>query len=148
MASQPGSTLEPNALERGRGVTASDLPEPAPAPGQLSPSWSNSSPREVGRQVEPGDEDAIEGQREESQGSSSGKARAGSAVPFTHRCLRHLAILGLLINASIWGTLTRQGLIALNTYSGQSITPVIWAQAVGCLVMGWVVANKETLEGW
>lgn len=61
---------------------------------------------------------------------------------------RHLAVLGLLINASIWGTLAREGLIALNTYDGSRIQPVIWAQAVGCLVMGWVAVNKETLEGW
>ncbi|PWN37433.1 uncharacterized protein FA14DRAFT_110076, partial [Meira miltonrushii] len=64
------------------------------------------------------------------------------------RLLRHFAILGLLMFSSIWGLLAREGLIALNTYSGMSIEPTIWAQAVGCLVMGWNVANKEDLEKW
>lgn len=66
----------------------------------------------------------------------------------SQKALRHLSVLGLLAFSSIWGTLTREGLIALNTYDGKSISPVIWAQTVGCLVMGWTVANKEALEAW
>lgn len=64
------------------------------------------------------------------------------------RALRHTAILSLLAFSSIWGTLAREGLIALNTYSGMSIAPTIWAQSVGCLIMGWAVANRQTLENW
>ncbi|CAO1622402.1 unnamed protein product [Parajaminaea phylloscopi] len=96
------------------------------------------------KQVEPGTVPVEEAK------DSDGQDVAAKA---THRerrykIARHLAVLGLLIDASIWGTLAREGLIALNTYDGRSIQPVIWAQAVGCLVMGWTVANKATLEGW
>lgn len=65
-----------------------------------------------------------------------------------HRVVRHLAILGLLAFASIWGTLAREGLVALNTYAGQSITPLVWAQAVGCLIMGLAIGeNRKAIEG-
>ena len=64
--------------------------------------------------------------------------------------LRHCATAALLIVGAIWGTLGRLGLVALNTYDGQSIEPTIWAQAMGCLVMGWVThpKNKATIEEW
>ncbi|WFD03623.1 hypothetical protein MOBT1_002324 [Malassezia obtusa] len=57
---------------------------------------------------------------------------------------------GLVAFASLWGTLTRLGLQGLNTYDGQSIEPLVWAQAVGCLVMGWVTysENRRVLERW
>ncbi|WFD35089.1 hypothetical protein MCUN1_001938 [Malassezia cuniculi] len=63
---------------------------------------------------------------------------------------RHCATLALLVVGAIWGTLARLGLVALNTYDGQSIEPTIWAQAVGCLIMGWVThpKNKAALEQW
>ncbi len=56
------------------------------------------------------------------------------------------ATLSLLVFFSLWGLLTREGLVALNTYAGQSIQPVIWAQAIGCLVMGWASANKRQID--
>lgn len=60
------------------------------------------------------------------------------------------ATAGLVALASLWGTLTRLGLEALNTYDGQSIAPVIWAQGVGCVVMGWATyhRNRAVLEQW
>ena len=64
------------------------------------------------------------------------------------RTLRHCAILSLLAFMAIWGTLAREGLVALNTYDGMSVDPTIWAQAVGCLVMGWAVGNRKALETW
>lgn len=60
--------------------------------------------------------------------------------------IRHLSILSLLIFFSIWGTLTREGLAALNSYDGMSINPLIWPQAVGCLVMGWAIGNQRQIE--
>ncbi|KDN42086.1 hypothetical protein K437DRAFT_258025 [Tilletiaria anomala UBC 951] len=57
-----------------------------------------------------------------------------------------LSTLSLLVFSSIWGQLTREGLVALNSYAGQSIHPVIWAQGVGCFVMGWAIANKKCIE--
>lgn len=74
--------------------------------------------------------------------------RADDPKNTLHRALRHGAILGLLVFSGVWGTLAREGLVALNTYSGASVEPTIWAQAVGCLIMGWTVANKELLETW
>lgn len=61
---------------------------------------------------------------------------------------RSAAVLGLLTFASIWGTLARMGLVALNTYRGQSVDPVVWAQGVACLIMGWCIANKDELVRW
>ncbi|CBQ72228.1 conserved hypothetical protein [Sporisorium reilianum SRZ2] len=65
-----------------------------------------------------------------------------------HRAMRHCATLGLLSFAAIWGTLAREGLVALNTYDGESVAPLIWAQSVGCLVMGLAIgANRQAIEG-
>ncbi|SPO23527.1 uncharacterized protein UTRI_02206 [Ustilago trichophora] len=69
--------------------------------------------------------------------------------PTHHKLLRHCSILGLLTLAAIWGTLAREGLVALNTYDGQSVFPLVWAQAVGCLIMGLAIgaANRRAIEG-
>lgn len=106
------------------------------------PDYSPQVDEEPGMQLEPPGV-ASEGDK----ASSLQPPAAPGPAPAPHPLARHLATLGLLTFASIWGTLTRVGLTALNTYSGQSITPVIWAQAVGCLVMGWTVSNKDALEG-
>lgn len=64
-----------------------------------------------------------------------------------NRAMRHLSTLGLLTFASIWGTLAREGLVALNTYSGASVDPLVWAQAVGCLIMGLAIgANRSAIQ--
>lgn len=94
------------------------------------------SEAEPGEQIEPGAPDTYL------------LIKASDPSGFLHRTLRHLAVLGLLVFSSIWGLLAREGLVALNTYSGMSVEPTIWAQAVGCLVMGYTVANKEDLELW
>ncbi|GAC92574.1 hypothetical protein PHSY_000128 [Pseudozyma hubeiensis SY62] len=64
----------------------------------------------------------------------------------SHRHLRHAAILGLLSLSAIWGTLAREGLVALNTYDGESVAPLVWAQAVGCLIMGLAIGNRDAIE--
>lgn len=71
-----------------------------------------------------------------------------SCVPDAyHRLARHAAIVGLLMFSAIWGTLAREGMVALNTYDGESVAPLIWAQAVGCLIMGVAIgANREPIE--
>ncbi|KAG7449139.1 uncharacterized protein BT62DRAFT_985506 [Guyanagaster necrorhizus] len=51
-------------------------------------------------------------------------------------------IVALLIPASMFGLLARLGLDALATYDGQSIYQLAYAQAVGCLVMGFAVHLK------
>lgn len=103
---------------------------------------SNEANREAGRQLEPTWKEQGRGQ------DRYFLLKADEPAGTAWRALRHAAILGLLMFASIWGLLAREGLIALNTYSGMSVEPTIWAQAVGCLVMGWAVGNKEALERW
>lgn len=44
---------------------------------------------------------------------------------------------------SILGTLTRLGLQSLNDYSGHLIPPLVWAQFVGCAVMGFVTEDDR-----
>ncbi|KAF7352738.1 hypothetical protein MVEN_01240000 [Mycena venus] len=44
---------------------------------------------------------------------------------------------------SVLGVLARLGLTALATYSGQSIFPLAYSQATGCLIMGFCLALKE-----
>lgn len=44
---------------------------------------------------------------------------------------------------SILGTLTRVGLQSLNDYSGHLIPPLVWAQFVGCVVMGFVTEDDK-----
>lgn len=113
-------------------LTSSDVPQtderPSPSPGAEDAPGDGASPTEEGRQDEfPG----LAADEKQQQPPTKDE----EPPPKLHRTLRFLAIIGLLINAAIWGTLTREGLIALNTYDGRSIQPVIWAQAVGCLVM-------------
>lgn len=55
-------------------------------------------------------------------------------------------VLALLMPFSVFGVLARLGLSALANYSGQSIFPLIYAQAVGCLIMGFCLHLKEPLS--
>ncbi|KAF8335060.1 CrcB-like protein-domain-containing protein [Cantharellus anzutake] len=43
------------------------------------------------------------------------------------------------------GTLARLGLDALTSYEGQSVFPLAWVQATGCLVMGFAVGLREPI---
>ncbi|KAJ7047306.1 CrcB-like protein-domain-containing protein [Mycena alexandri] len=52
-------------------------------------------------------------------------------------------VLALLMPFSVLGVLARLGLSALATYSGQSIFSLAYAQATGCLIMGFCLALKE-----
>ena len=54
-------------------------------------------------------------------------------------------VLALLAPASIFGVLARLGLLALTTYEGQSIFPLAYVQALGCLVMGFGLGLKSPL---
>ncbi|KAJ7068321.1 CrcB-like protein-domain-containing protein [Mycena amicta] len=53
-----------------------------------------------------------------------------------------LNVLALLMPFSVFGVLARLGLSALGNYNGQSIFPLIYAQAVGCLIMGFCLALR------
>lgn len=54
-------------------------------------------------------------------------------------------VLALLVPASIFGVLSRLGLQALVTYDGNSIFPLAYVQAVGCLIMGFGLGLKEPI---
>jgi len=60
----------------------------------------------------------------------------------------HLPTASLLVFFSILGCLTRIGLTALFTYSGQAVFPLVWSQGLGCLLMGVCVGWRKDLERW
>lgn len=60
--------------------------------------------------------------------------------------IEYLASLSLLGIFSFFGTLIRLGLIAIGNYNGQSIFPLLWAQMVGCCLMGMFTARKRCIE--
>jgi len=56
-----------------------------------------------------------------------------------------LAVVALLMPASVFGVLARLGLQALVTYDGRSIFPLAYVQAIGCLIMGIALRLKDPL---
>jgi hypothetical protein len=55
------------------------------------------------------------------------------------------SVLVLLVPASILGTLARLGLQAMTKYDGESIFPLAYVQALGCLIMGFGLRLKEPI---
>ncbi|KAH8926015.1 hypothetical protein BT69DRAFT_1215851 [Atractiella rhizophila] len=62
--------------------------------------------------------------------------------------LEELSPFSLLSFFSIWGVLARLGLVAIFTFDGASVFPLLWAQVVGCFVMGILSARKTELMRW
>jgi hypothetical protein len=60
--------------------------------------------------------------------------------------LNKLAVLATLGIFSFLGLLARLGLTALNTYNGEVVFPLIYAQMTGCAVMGLVASKRKRLE--
>jgi len=56
-----------------------------------------------------------------------------------------LPVLLILAPFSIFGVLARLGLVALASFDGASVFPLLYAQALGCLVMGIALSLKEPL---
>jgi|ERR1700722_18137191 len=56
-----------------------------------------------------------------------------------------LHILAILAPASIFGALARLGFLALVDYDGQSIFPLAFVQAIGCVVMGFGIVSKDAI---
>jgi CrcB protein len=54
-------------------------------------------------------------------------------------------VIAFLMPGAVFGTLARLGLVALMTYDGNSVFPLAYAQAVGCLVIGITMRFKEPL---
>ena len=54
-------------------------------------------------------------------------------------------VTALLMAPAVFGVLARLGLVALATYNGESIFPLAYVQALGCLIMGFCLRLKEPL---
>ena len=54
-------------------------------------------------------------------------------------------VIALLMPAAVFGLLARLGTVALTTYNGESIFPLAYVQALGCLIMGFCLRLKEPL---
>ncbi|KAG0187386.1 hypothetical protein DFQ28_006421 [Apophysomyces sp. BC1034] len=57
-------------------------------------------------------------------------------------------VVGIIIPFSILGTLIRIGLQSLETYNGAPVFGLVYAQWIGCFIMGVVVWNKIKLLQW
>jgi CrcB protein len=56
------------------------------------------------------------------------------------------ATLSLLGIFSFFGTLIRLGLIAIGSYNGQTVFPLLWPNVVGCTLMGMFTTRKHCIE--
>lgn len=63
--------------------------------------------------------------------------------PFFHPFSIH--VLALLMSSSVFGTLARLGIHSLASYTGQSIFPLAWVQAVGCGIMGFALSLRDPI---
>lgn len=61
--------------------------------------------------------------------------------------LNKLAALAFVGIFSFFGLLIRLGLTAINTYNGEVVFPLVYAQMAGCAVMGLVATKRKRLEG-
>lgn len=57
-----------------------------------------------------------------------------------------LSTYSLLIFATIWGVLGRLGLEWIGGFAERQVFAVIWAQIVGCIVMGFITERKNGFE--
>lgn len=62
------------------------------------------------------------------------------------RLLKECTTLALLGTFSFLGLLARLGLIAINTYDGQVVFPILWAQVAGTALMGALASRKEIVD--
>ena len=54
-------------------------------------------------------------------------------------------VIALLMAPAVFGVLARLGLVALATCNGESVFPLAYVQALGCLIMGFCLRLKEPL---
>lgn len=58
------------------------------------------------------------------------------------QCIREeIVTSGWIIFFAIWGALTRISFSALSTFPGQQVPNLIWAQFIGCAIMGFLVQD-------
>jgi len=102
------------------------------------------------------EDDATEENRERSMASGretdAERQLEQSSHPITvtpsrlHGVLSEAAVLSMLGIFSFFGLLARLGLIAISSYSGQPTFSILWAQVVGCAIMGAVAQRRADLE--
>lgn len=148
-------------------VTRTDDPAHSPPPDR-PPSWMQPTPpRRTGRSS-PNEDDDVElapsslpVDEPQSPSPSSFSPRSSSPHASTSSPTKtkppeqslysprtDLEAHSLLLVLSVLGCLIRLGLNALFAYPGQEVFALVWAQGVGCLVMGVCVARKEEIERW
>lgn len=88
-----------------------------------------------------GDEEEQEEEEEEAPSSTP-----AAPVPRLHSLISCLSLLSLLGICSFLGLLIRLGLSAINTYPGSPVFPLIYAQMLGCAIMGMLSARRGQIE--
>ncbi|KAJ9108909.1 hypothetical protein QFC21_000230 [Naganishia friedmannii] len=77
---------------------------------------------------------------------SSDRGKTQQAHPLKkHEALRECASYAALIPMAFFGVLIRLGMDALGDYDGRSVYPLIWAQGIGCAIMGTALELKGDL---
>ncbi|KAI9237507.1 MAG: CrcB-like protein-domain-containing protein [Podila humilis] len=74
-------------------------------------------------------------------------ATPAPSIPVTALPHASKLIPALIIPCSILGVLIRLGLKYIATFPGQQVFSLIWAQFVGCLLMGLFVSTRAWIEG-
>ncbi|GAA5940451.1 FluC/FEX family fluoride channel [Sporobolomyces koalae] len=67
-------------------------------------------------------------------------------VPLIQPTYPALSIYSMMMFATIWGVLARLGLEWIGGFAEREVFAVIWAQIVGCIVMGFVVERSKQIE--
>lgn len=121
----------------------SDLEKGNPPNGQRRTSnqagEEDENEREGDEVEEPALERAPSSARSQTVSQREEKPKENSVLPL-------LSTISLLIFATIWGVLARLGLLWIGGFAEGEVFSLIWAQMVGCLVMGLVVERKKGLE--
>ncbi|KAK9364697.1 CrcB-like protein-domain-containing protein [Lipomyces kononenkoae] len=131
--SRLGTTAGPHAVIRG--VNEVEAPVelgPDDKPGTLERRLSQASARDV-----------IE-QQERTAGDSSVSVQLPSRKPWSYVYNDdRIEVVLWLIFFSLLGVLARLGILALESYPGSSVDPLVWVQFVGCVVMGFLAESKN-----
>ncbi|KAF9165135.1 hypothetical protein DFQ26_000579 [Actinomortierella ambigua] len=56
--------------------------------------------------------------------------------------------VAMIIPNAILGVLIRLGVVYIETFPDQPVFPLIWAQFIGCLIMGLLVSTRTRMDRW
>ncbi|KAF9969957.1 hypothetical protein BGZ73_007481 [Actinomortierella ambigua] len=54
--------------------------------------------------------------------------------------------MAMIIPNAILGVLIRLGIVYIQTFPGQPVFPLVWAQFIGCLIMGLLVSTRRRID--